>query len=144
MEDQAVENRILELFTLRVQQGVQQINKTVQDAADKQRAESALAMQQLELRITSQVIQVREEQRRELTEVKDDIKGIQATQSETSECLAEINTRLDEGDKKFQHHEARIAALESETNKQGKGMAALAGAATAGGGIGAAIAKLLS
>lgn len=138
------EDKILELFSLRVQQGVQQIQKTVADAAAQQRQESALAMQQLELRVTSQVIQVREEQRRELTEVKDDIKQIQASQAETSERLGQIEVRLDEGDKKFQHHESRISALEEESGKQGKGVAALAGAAAAaGGGVTAAVMSFL-
>lgn len=135
---------MLEMFTLRVNQGVAQILDTVRVEADRQRREQEERHSQSEGRIVSQVMQLREEQRREFDEVKTDVKKLADGQAKQGEDIARIDTRLNEGDKKFNAQEARLTLLEQEQQKQGKGIAGMIGAATAGGGLGAYISHLLS
>lgn len=104
---------VLELFANRVQLSLANLELSMADRSDKFRRE-----------LTQELRRVADEQ------VKQGL------------SLAKIEERLDEGDKKFDKMDERLTTLEGEQNKAGRGLAYLAGAATGGGAVGAALARL--
>jgi len=118
-------DKVLEIFTLRVENAANRIEKGIQQTKEEIRQE-----------VQTQVQQLRNEQRRDFDKLATTVDRIADTQKQQGEDIARIDQRLDEGDKKFNQHEDRIQALESETAKQGRGMAGIAGALSAGAAVG--------
>jgi|CXWL01.1.fsa_nt_gi chromosome segregation ATPase len=97
----------------------------------------ALEMAIVERNLANRVEAFRTEMMTEVREVKSEIRDIKETQSHQAVSIAEINTRLAEGERRFQALEDRVARLEQRERAATIGMAKLAGVATAGSGLGA-------
>jgi predicted RNase H-like nuclease (RuvC/YqgF family) len=132
---------LLELYDARVRQTMLEISKEIGAQVGELRKEFSEQLLGFRAEIMQQIEAIRRKQE---------------TQSETIEALrrevVQIRTRLDEGDKRFESQErmwlelkkelqARIATLENDLMRQGRGIAALGGAALAGGAVGGALTK---
>ena len=77
------------------------------------------------------------------TETRHQLDNIQEQQHQLGIKVAQIGTRLEEGDKRMASLEVRVEKLEEDSKAQAKKTAFGAGLAFAGGGVGAALAKVL-
>lgn len=132
---------LLELYDARVRQTMLEVSKEISAQVGELRKEFGEQLMCFRSEVMAQIEAVRRKQ---------------DAQSETIENLrrdvVQIRTRLDEGDKRFESQEkawqelrtelqARIAMLENDLMRQGRGIAALGGAALAGGAVGGALTK---
>lgn len=124
---------LLEIFSARMQQQMSDLGMELNQKIDTVRAELMRSSEAGEGRLAMQISEVKSEQREQ-----------RKMMEEQGKKIVEIETRLTEGDRKFDHIEQRLTKVEESEGRTGKGVAYLAGALGAGAAIGGSVSMAVS